>query len=320
MNGITQAVGSRETMAEDIHTIARKWFNNPQILIVTGKDIEAAVIEKSSTLFLEGNLVLVLVDPGNKVLTALEKQLETLKERIHIIVYSTARPSPGEKAFEGDTLVMEKNKDKRIRDGVLEFTKRYDKKMTDKGFRLFVERIRDESIMETELMKLVNYVGERKEIKSKDVLAVVTETHEESLLTFFNALARMDKKETLAIFENLLLNGLHILAIHSFLVRQIRLLLQAKDMEEVFRRTSDYAAFGKTFQKWRDSLEFKPMEKKQYLPFQNPYHAFNLSKTSRRIPRKQLISLFNMLAAFDLDVKRGTKYERARLEHWFVEA
>jgi len=54
------AVGTKENLASDIHILGNKWSQNPRVLVVSGKDIKATIIEKTSALFLEENLVLIL--------------------------------------------------------------------------------------------------------------------------------------------------------------------------------------------------------------------------------------------------------------------
>ena len=170
------------------------------------------------------------------------------------------------------------------------------------------------------MTKLINFIGERTEIRSKDVLAVVTETHEDSLFSLFDELSKMKKKEALNIFENLLLNGLHMLAIQGFLVKQTRLLLQAKDIEGIFQSGSEYALFQKTFNRWKEGLELKPIDKKQHFPYQKPFYAYNLSKTSQKFKKRELIDFFDALTNFDIKVKRGSKFDRILLEHGLLEA
>jgi hypothetical protein len=319
-NEIIIAVGTRENGAEDIHVLSRQWGESPEVEVLAGKDIRPAVIERASALFLDPGLVLVLVDPEKEVLHEIRKQLLALKERAHIVVYLTAPPPEGMKLIEGKVVVLEQKKERRIEDRVRAYIRKHEKKMTHQALKLLTDRIKDESVIEMELMKLVAYVGERGEIKSKDILAVGTETHEESLITLFDAFQKKNMEEVLSIFQNLLLNGLPILAIHSFLVRQTRLLLHAKDMEEVFRASPDYPVFAKTFGKWKDGVEIKPLEKKHYLPFQKPYYAFNLSKTSEKMSKKDLIAFFDMLAALDLGIKSGSKQDRVRLEEGLIGA
>lgn len=325
MNDITIAVGTKENIVEDIHTLSRKLVENPNIVIVSGKDMKSTVIEKASALFIEENCVLVLLDPEKTLIEEIREQLQVLKEKIHIIIYVTAPLSAAHKLIEGNVIILEKGKEKRIEDRVRGFIRKYGKKMTNEAFKLMKERIRNESILETELMKLVNYVGDRKEIRSKDIISIVTETHEDTMINLFEAFAGKHKREILYVFENLLQNmelsmDKSLLAIHSFLVRQVRLLLHAKDMEEVFKASPEYSIFLKTFNKWKEGLEKKPAEKRHYLPYQNPYYAYKLSKTSQNIARKDLISFFNTLTVFDMHVKRGTKYNRIHLECGLLEA
>ena len=314
------AVGSRENAEEDIHTLAAQWSESPEVAVVAGKDLKARVVEKASALFLDPNVVLILVDPDRETLHDLRKQLYALRERIHVIVYLTSPPPEGHRLIEGKVVVLEQKKERRIEERVRALIRKHGKKMTHQALKLLMQRIKDESMIDMELSKLVTYVGERGEIRSKDILAVGTETHEESLITLFDAFAKKNRQEALAIFENLLQNGLPILAVHSFLVRQTRLLLHAKDMEEVFTASPEYAVFAKTFAKWKDGGDLKPIEKKHYLPHQKPYYAFNLSKTSERMAKKDLIAFFDMLAALDLAIKSGAKHDRVRMEEGLIGA
>lgn len=169
MNEFIIAVGTKENLAGDIHALGKKWSPDAQIIVASGKDIKAAIIEKASALFLDENLVLILVDPDKTIFDELMGQLEMLRERIHIVIYSTSALPEHLKNIAGTISVMDKDKETRIRKSVLAFLKQYDKKMTDKAFRALVERIKDESVIESELMKLVNYIGEKPSIDSKDI-------------------------------------------------------------------------------------------------------------------------------------------------------
>ena len=320
MNDIVIALGTRENILEDVHILSRKSVDNPEVLMAAGKDIKNSVIEKASALFIENNFILVLLDPPDDLIHSLKTQLLSLKERIQIILYYTSASNDFHKPIEGNIVVLEKERGKRIKERVLSILKKHGKIMTDKGFQVLKEKIKDESILEMELMKIINFIGEKQEIKSKDVLSVVTETHEESLFSLFDALALMKKKEALNIFENLLLNGLHILAIQGYLVKQTRLMLQAKDMEEVFKAGPEYSHFLKTFNKWKEGLDLKPSDKRQHLPYQKPFYAYNLSKTSQKLKRKDLIAFFDVLTDFDTKIKKGSKFDRILLEYGLLEA
>ncbi|MDR2017372.1 MAG: hypothetical protein LBQ00_00535 [Syntrophobacterales bacterium] len=317
---IITAHGSKDNALEDIHTLSRQCSEHPEVEIIGGKDARDRIIERSSALFINTEFVLVVIDPDKELVHDVKKQLLSLKERVHVIIYLTSPPSDGHRLIEGKTVVMEHKKERRIEERVRLLIRKYEKKMTHQALQLLTNRIKDESMIDMEVMKLVSYVGERGEIKSKDILAVGTETHEESMFALFDAFSRKDKKQALAVFENLLGNGLHVLAIHSFLVRQTRLLIHAKDMEEVFTANQEYSVFSKTFAKWKGSSGIKPSEKKHYLPFQKPYYAFKLSKTSEQISKQDLIAFLDMLTALDVAIKSGTKHERVLMEEALIEA
>jgi DNA polymerase III delta subunit len=327
MNDFTIAIGTKENLASDIQSLGKKWSNDAHVIVASGKDIRAAIIEKSSTLFLDENTVLVLIDPDKTIFDEFMPQLEILREQIHVVIYATSPMPEYLKKLTAQVSVMEKDKETRMKKSVLTFLKPYNKKMTDKAFHFLVEKIRDESILESELMKLVNYIGDKPSIDSKDIRAIITEMHEENMLTLFEALSKMEKEKVLMIFENLLTNGVHILAIHSYLVRQIRLLLQAKDMEELYRASPDYGTFTKTFGTWKEGLEIKTREKKHYFPHQKPFYAHKLSKASRRIPKKTLVSFFNNLTMTDVRIKSisegkirgGVSFDQIYLERDLLE-
>jgi len=314
LNEIFIAVGTKENIASDIGILGTQWSTNAQVIVASGKDIKVLIVEKASALFLDENLVLVLVDPDKSVLTELKDQLDILRERIHIIIYTTTAPPDYLKNISKQISFMDKDKETRIKKRVLSFLKQYNKKMTDKAFRALTERIKDDSNLESELIKVINYIGDKSNIDSKDIQAIVTELHEDSLITLFDAMAKLDREEMLRIFENLLRNGVHILAIHSYLVRQIRLLLQAKDMEELYRANPDYATFVKILGKLKQDLEIKTSEKKHYFPHQKPFYAHKLSKASRKITKQTLISFFNSLTMSDVRMKRGTRFDQIHME------
>ncbi len=319
MGEIIVAIGSKDSLVEDISLLARKWLENPKIVVLSGPTMKAGVAEKASALFIDTNIVLALLDPDRSLLEAVKDQLLILKEKISLIVYYSGT-KPDVPSFLGSAPIqMEQDREMRIRERVLSSTRARRKKMTDKAFSLLKERIKDESLLETEMGKLLDYVGDKETIEVRDVAAVVTQTHEDSLITLFEAMAQKNHKELIATLENLLAQGVHILAVQSFIVKQIRLLLQAKDMEELVTSEMDYKMFSKTFPTLKESLDFTPKEKKQYFPYQKPYYAFKLSKTSAKFSRKELVSLLGMLAHLDALIKKGTKYDRVRLEAGLLE-
>ena len=315
MNKLLVAMGSKENVVEDIHVLARRFHDHPGTVIAQGKDLRQVVIEKASNLFLADELVIAIVDPTAQDVAVLQPHLDALKERVGVLVYFTSDAANLAESLGGKVIALEKDREKRIRHRVLSILKANGKKMTDKAFNLLTSRVRDESILEQEVLKLVGNAGERATIESRDIRAVVTETHEETLMALFDAFSRMDKKEVLTIFEDLLENGQHLLAIHSYLVNQMRLLIQAKDLEPFVREAKAYPAFAAEFKRWKDRVNVDTSGRKRYLPCQHPYYAFKLEGTSRKISRKHLVEFYDFLSSLDVKIKTGTKQDRALMEY-----
>jgi hypothetical protein len=97
------------------------------------------------------------------------------------------------------------------------------------------------------------------------------------------------------------------------------LLLQAKDIDELFPTEMDYKMFTKTLGTLKETLDSPPREKKHFLAYQKPYYAFKLSKTSSKSSEKDLLTLYRMLVGLEMSIKSGTKYDRTRLETALLE-
>ncbi|MCX8111224.1 MAG: hypothetical protein N3D15_08265 [Syntrophorhabdaceae bacterium] len=315
MKDIIIAMGTKDNVHEDIGILSHQFFDSPHNIVVSGEGIRDTVVEIASSLFLEERIVLILVDPDKNVMEEIKTNLYALKGRVPVIIYITSDTKPVFPGIEADVVVMERESEKRLKDRVTTVLKRYGKQMTDKAFDLLKERIRDEAVLETELMKLINYTGDKKRIDSKDIMAITAKTHQDDLIGFFEAFSNKDKKKIIYILDNLI-NTMNlpletaIIIIHSYLVKQTRLLLHAKDIEEKLSPYTKYPDFTKVLNRWKDSMDLKPIEKKQYLAFQKPYYAFKLSNTARKFDKKDLISFLDTLSRIDLAIKKGPEHER----------
>ncbi len=314
MSQIILATGSKETFAEDIHPLARRWAENPRIVTVTGAAVRDTVIEKASALFLEDNLVVVLFDPAPAVIEQVTGPLNVLKERAGVVIYSTDPDFDLPAGLDVQRVAVEKEKEKRIKGKVLAAVREQGKKMTDKAFTLLKERVRDEALLDEELAKLLSFVGDRALVDAKDVAGIVTEMHEEDFITLSEAIARNDKKQIMTILQTLMHQGMNILAVHGFLVRHIRLILQAKEADDLFSSTSDFRSFSKQFGRLKESMDSVPLEKRNFLAYQKPFYAYNLYRTSRKFTAEALLAFLGMLAEFDPKIKKGTRHERTNFE------
>ncbi|MCX7965992.1 MAG: hypothetical protein N2596_05150 [Syntrophorhabdaceae bacterium] len=327
MKHILIALGDRETIYEDINEISKRFYDKPKNIILSEEDVDvkAELIKRASSLFFEENLVITIVDPKERTLREIKDHLEALKGRAFIIIYFITHERPEELQIDADIVVIEKDMEERIKNKVTAILKKYNKQMTHNAFEIFKEKIRDESVLESELIKLINYIGDKKRIDSKDVRAVTSETHQDNLIALFDAFSKRDKKKVLQIIDNLI-NTMNtpmdtaILIIHSFIVRQTRHLIHAKEIEKKAAQYEKYNDFKAFFNRWKDTLEIKPSEKRHYLPFQNSYYAYRLFAVSRQFKKEDLFNLFNGLAKIDLGLKKDSVYDkRLKLESGLLE-
>ncbi|MBP8626469.1 MAG: hypothetical protein KBI10_07240 [Syntrophorhabdales bacterium] len=317
MKEIIFAIGSKENANEDINILAQQFYDPPHNIIVSGSQIKDVVIDIASSLFLEERLVLTLLDPEKEVIEEIKAQLNDLRGRVPVIIYITTGTKPDYAGIEidGDIMIMERDPEKRLKERASAILKKYGKLMTDKAFEFFRERLRDEAVLETELMKLINYAGDKKKIDSKDTMEITAQTHQDDLIGFFEAFSSKDKKRMLYILDNLI-NTMNlpsesaIIIIHSFIVRQTRLLLHAKEIENKIGMHTKYPDFTNIFNRWKEALDIKTSERKHYLPFQKNYYAYKLSSISRKFDTKDLLLFLDRLVKIDLGIKTAPEHER----------
>ncbi len=316
MPEIIIAVGSKENLSEDVRAVTARLVSEPKLVIASGKEKEMrnTVIDQASNLFLSPNVIIVLIDPTPGVLTGLKPQIEALKDKVYVVIFVTGAAEKIKECIQGTVMVLEQDKEKRLEQKVRSFIREHGKKMTDKAFDLLIGRIKDESVLESELTKLVAFVGNKGTIESKDIKTIVGHTHEENLMALFEAFQKSDKKTMLSIFENLIDNGQYILAIQTYLVNQIRFLLQSKDTERFASHLPEYPVFAKAFKQWKADLDLESTDKRRYLPFQHPYYAFKLTQSGKKQDVKDLLEFFEMLTSLDAQIKSGTRYDRIRME------
>jgi len=319
------ASGNKDTVYEDISELAKRFSDTPKNIILSGENAKNEIIKRASSLFFEENLVFAIIDPEEKTIKEMKNHLESLKGRAFIILYYTSGERPKKDFLDADTVILEKDMEERIKNKVKNLLKKYNKQMTLNAFEMFKEKIRDESVIESELIKLINYTGEKKKIDSKDVMTITSETHQDNLIALFDAFSKKDKKKVLLIIDNLI-NTMNtpldtaILIIHGYILRQTRHLLHAKEIEHKIPQYGKYSDFVKFFNRWKDTFEIKPNDKRHFLPFQNSYYAYKLLSVSRQFKKEELFSLLNGLAKIDISLKKDSiSDKRLKLESGLLE-
>lgn len=106
----------------------------------------------------------------------------------------------------------------------------------------------DLPVFSQNLEKLVNYVGDRVQIKAADVTAVVERSRQDPIFEFTNAILNRNAKEALFLLDSLLHQEIYPLQVLTAMIKQIRNLLIAKDFAlsskgKVWRRGCSYGLF-----------------------------------------------------------------------------
>ncbi len=309
MGGILVRKVERSLLLSDIHETARRLSPFCKVLTVEGEEIKREIRNLSSSLFPPEDLVLVLVDPRKETLKEIESSLYDLSKKIWIIICETEHSDKvAKKGYLGE------ERERRLKKKVLSFLKGFGKTMTDKAFNLFARNVTDDAFVENELLKLVNYVGEREQIRSKDVEEITIRTEEATLFSLFEIIKETDKRKILKVLNNLFDCGFHPLLINTYLERLVRLLIQSKEFVDLLESYYSEGSFVRKFSDLKNLFPFVPGEKKNYFPYLAPRYALSITNCAKRISLSRLKEFFKSLSEYDFLIKTGTKFERTRLE------
>jgi DNA polymerase-3 subunit delta len=169
--------------------------------------------------------------------------------------------------------------------------------------------------------KLIAYSGEKAVIEAADVEAVVGRTKEEEVFALTKALSARNMTGALASLRELLDQGEAPLMIFSMLVREIRLLLQARlliDSGRLKSFTAKMPEYG-SFQKFLyPSLKEPEGEDQPDIVSQHPFVVYQALKNAERFHRQELVAYLEMLARTDLELKSTMLPPPLLLERFLV--
>jgi len=96
--------------------------------------------------------------------------------------------------------------------------------------------------MKSELVKLRDFLGERKTVKAEDVLKVVSRSRADRVFDLTNAIGRRDRALALQCLANLLEHGESEIAAVAMMARHLRILSIVRDGQKLGASTSDICA------------------------------------------------------------------------------
>ena len=165
-----------------------------------------------------------------------------------------------------------------LREKVAEYGKRTDGSV----LQLFLSQVgSDLRTLATELEKLVTFLGNQKEITEESIYAVSSRNTEANIFALIDAVVYGKTPQALVLLKDLLAIGEPPLRILSMLVRQFRLISEAKELWAAGER------------KLAAALSLKP------------YAAQVLAKHIQHINDAQLKYALELLLQCELDIKRG---------------
>jgi DNA polymerase III subunit delta len=160
--------------------------------------------------------------------------------------------------------------------------------------------------MKTELEKLASYSGDQTTIGETDVDLLVTKDKEDSIFALTSAVAERNAGKALNILKDLLDQGFHYLMIFTMLVREIRLLLQAKlllktGVPATFHPDMDYARYQKIV--FPRIKEWGLSEGRNEIASLHPYVLYNALKNSAGFTISECMGFMEYLLKTDIALK-----------------
>ena len=176
-----------------------------------------------------------------------------------------------------------------------------------------------------ELEKLIFFVGDRSSIDEKDVEEVVGKTREDSIFDLTAALSEKNQLAALAALRALLDQGLHHLMILTMIVREVRLLLQARILVDSgklpkFSNTMDYGWFSKNIHPQLTGLAATMTMPKDFLTNKHPFVIYNSIRNCGRFSYPVLIAYLDDLLNIDRAMKSSATAPQLLLENFLIKA
>jgi len=176
-----------------------------------------------------------------------------------------------------------------------------------------------------ELEKLVFFVGDRGSVEEKDVEEVVGKTREDSIFDLTTALSEKNQLAALAALRALLDQGLHHLMILSMIVREIRLLLQARILVNSAKlpkinNNMEYGWFSKNIHPALIELAGQMDLPKDFLINKHPFVIFNALRNCGRFSYPVLVGYLDCLLDIDRAMKSSATAPQLLLENFLITA
>jgi DNA polymerase-3 subunit delta len=177
----------------------------------------------------------------------------------------------------------------------------------------------------SELEKLVSFVGERKTVEKEDVEEAVGRTKEDEVFALTASLSEKNQLAALDALKNLLDQGIHHLIILTMMVREIRLLLQARLLVDSgklpkFNSGMEYGWFQKVLYPSLGELNTAAVKREGFIFSQHPFVVYNALRNCLRFTDFSLIGLLDDLLHLERALKTSASSPQLLLEMFLIKA
>ena len=173
------------------------------------------------------------------------------------------------------------------------------KKISRDDLRLFLERVgTDMENIETEIEKLVCYIGDREVVTKEDILTVTTEQISGKIFALTDALGARNKKLALELYHDLLSVREKPMTVLYLMVRQCNMILQAAEMN-------------------RQGLDRSSIASKAGMP---PFAVGKCLSQAKNFTKAQLLHLITYGTELEEQIKTGRIDERIAVELFLLTA
>jgi DNA polymerase-3 subunit delta len=216
----------------------------------------------------------------------------------------------------GDRKADRERQQAALRSHMQRILKKVGKTMAPGGFESLYEKIGpDMRSFNSELEKVVTFVGDRDEILPTDVETISKRIKEDPIYEMSNAIAERDMHRALFFLDSLLKNNIHPLQVLGAVTNQIRKLILAKDFinsgnGSSWRKDLSYGGFQKIV-----LPELEKREPDLLTSSAHPYPLYKTLKQSHNYTLEELIGALELLFDADLRLKGSGQNAKMLLEH-----
>jgi DNA polymerase III subunit delta len=177
----------------------------------------------------------------------------------------------------------------------------------------------------SELEKLIFFVGDRNIVEKNDVEEAIGTTREDNIFALTTALSEKNQLAALDALKNILDQGTHHLIILTMMVREVRLLLQARVLVDSgrlpkFNNSMEYGWFQKTLYPAIGELNTSEVKREGLIFSQHPFVAYNAFRNCVRFTSSRLINFLDELLELERSFKTSASDPQLLLENFLIKS